>query len=994
MTPVSVTPARRIKSSAAVIATICGVLVLLYIWVSDVVLERLAAGRPELLIIGSLGKGTVFAVVSAVALFVLVWRFGLRVWQRAQTDVVAAQERERAHWQALFEHGPEGALLLEDGAILAANLAAAEMLCRPIAVLEGLPLRQIVASATDSPSPSELAEVRAGEVVHHTWCLTRSGSPPFDADVSLTRLPGDHGEGRILAWLRDLTEERERADELEDVNDRLRVLVEGSPSFFFYIQDLDGDVTYVSPSVEAITGRSPAAWLGQKHWYTTDSPVNRAAREATRRNLAGDFAPNPVQVEIRHVDGRPVTLEVYEYGRFVEGVQVGLHGIAHDVTARVRAERVQQATYRISEAASSASSLDELYPAIHRIVGELMPAENLYFALYDPAKELISFPYWVDAQDPRPQPEPPGRGLTALVLRTGEPVLASPEVFAGLVSRGEVEALGAPSVDWLGVPLKQGSRTFGVLAVQSYSEGVRFGEPEKALLQYVSTQVAMAILRTQTEHALRDSEQRLRDIVEHSSNLFYSHTADHQLTYISPQSREFFGCEPDQALTRWFEFLTDHPVNRRGIESTERAIATGERQPVYELELEGRQGRRLWVEVNEAPVVRDGRTVAIVGALTDITDRKQAEEQLRHAQKMEAIGRLAGGVAHDINNLLQALLSAVQGLVARGDQDDHVAAVAGELESHVRRGAALTRQLLLFAKREVVKHERFDLNRVVEATSAMLRRLVRENIRIVHELHPGPVVVDGDRTQLEQVLVNLVVNASDAMPGGGTLTIRTEKPTAEEVQLEVEDSGVGMGPEVLERIFEPFFTTKAGEQGTGLGLAVVHGIVAQHGGDVDVRSRFGEGTRVRVRLPAQDADSAVPTEETLSPDGVPRGAGERVLLVEDEEATRAGLAEILQLLGYEVVSADSGETAWAVAGDQEFQVLLSDVMLPGISGARLAERLRERWPDVRVILMSGYTEDQVVRDGVSRGKLRFLQKPFTMSVLAREVRAALDGNPE
>ncbi len=984
------TPASRIKRSAAVIALTCGVLILMYIWVSDVVLERLTEGRPELLFLGSLGKGTAFAVVSAAALFLLVWQFGLRVWQRAQIEAIAARERERAHWQALFEHGPEGALLLEGGEILAANLAAAEMLGRPISGLEGLGLRRIVAAASDTPSPAELAEVREGGVVHQTWCLTRPGSPPFDADIALTRLPGEHGEGRILAWLRDLTQERERADELEEANDRLRVLVEGSPNFFFYIQDLDGIVTYVSPSVEAITGRPPDDWLYQSHWYTTDSAINRAAREATHRNLAGDFAPNPVMAEIRHTDGRPVMLEIYEYGRFVDDVQVGLHGIAHDVTDWVHAQRVQQATFWISEAASSAANLGELYHAIHRIVGELMPAENLYFAVYDADSDLLSFPYWVDTHDPPPHPQPLGRGLTAFVVRTGEPVLASPEVFEQLVERGEVEGMGAPSVDWLGVPLKDGSGTFGVLAVQSYSEGVRYGEPEKTLLQYVSTQVAMAIQRARTKSALRDSEQRLRDIVEHSSNLFYSRTVDHRLTYVSPQSRVFFDCEPEEALTHWFEFLTDHPVNRRGIESTKRAIASQERQPVYELELQSRTGRRLWVEVNEAPVVRDGRTVAIVGALTDITGRKQAEEQLRHAQKMEAVGRLAGGVAHDINNLLQALLSAVQGLVGRGVQDDRVAAVASELESHVRRGAALTRQLLLFAKREVVKHERFDLNRLVEGTSAMLRRLVRENIRIVHELYPGPMVVDGDRTQLEQVLVNLVVNASDAMPTGGTLTIRTERLDAQQILLDVEDTGVGMGPDVLERIFEPFFTTKAAEVGTGLGLAVVHGIVAQHSGEVQVRSRLGKGTRVRVSLPFQDGDAGLPEGDTLYPEGVPRGGGERVLLVEDEEATRAGLAEILDFLGYTVVPADSGETAWAVAGDQAFQVLLSDVMLPGISGAQLAERLRERWPDVRVILMSGYTEDQVVRDDVSGGRQRFLQKPFTISMLAHEVRAALD----
>jgi len=899
-----------------------------------------------------------------------------------------------------------------------------------------------------------------------------------------------------------------------------------------------------------------------------------------------------------------------------------------------RAQRVQAAIYAISEAASSATSLDELFPAIHAAVGELMPARNFYIALYDTATGRLSFPYFVDEVDAPPPPKELGRGATEHVLRTGEPLLASPAVARELERRGEIELIGADSIDWLGVPLKVEDVTIGVLVVQSYTEGVRFGEEELAILRFVSRQVAMAIARTRAQEALRASEQKLRDIVEHSTNMFYSHTPDHVLTYVSPQSRQFFDCEPEELLIRWTGIATDNPVNRIGVERTQAAIDTGQPQPSYELELVGARGRTVWVEVREAPVVRDGRTVAIVGSLTDITERKrveealrasegtnraileaipdivfrisgggifldfkvtrvedlalapgrflgrsleevlppevahvsrqalaaalgdrrvhvfeydlpmggeprswecrmvasgasevvaiireiterrlaeqalreseeryrrlvelspdgiaihrgglvvfcnrtgarmlgydqaeemvgrrvldfvdgayhevvrrrvdaaladqrsqpaleekfvradgeridvevtstpfsygghpavlvvfrditprrQLEERVRQMQKMEAIGRLAGGVAHDFNNLLQALLSTTEALQAHGADPGRLAGSVREMETNIRRGAALTRQLLLFARRELARPERLDVGDVVAGATTLLRRLVRENIRLALVPEAGDLPLDGDRGQLEQVLVNLVVNASDAMPEGGDLTIRTGRRGAE-VFVEVTDTGVGISPEVREKLFEPFFTTKPPERGTGLGLAVVHGIVTQHGGRVEVESEVGRGSTFRALLPLADAPSpAAPAAAAPAPGGERRGRGERVLVVEDEESARRALAEILTLLGFEVAAAASGEEAERLAAGEVFDLLLTDFVLPGIDGGELARRLLARSPALRVVVMSGYAEDESMRHGVAAGTLRFLQKPFDVQALTRAIDAAL-----
>ncbi|MBI4917020.1 MAG: PAS domain S-box protein [Acidobacteria bacterium] len=389
-----------------------------------------------------------------------------------------------------------------------------------------------------------------------------------------------------------------------------------------------------------------------------------------------------------------------------------------------------------------------------------------------------------------------------------------------------------------------------------------------------------------------------------------------------------------------------------------------------------------------------GRPLKMRGTIQDITERRRAEEALVHSraqllqsQKMEAVGRLAGGVAHDFNNILQAMLSLATVLRLRAGSSD-LAKVVGDVESLIQRGAGLTQQLLLFARRQVAERRRLDLGELASAASVLLRRLIPENIRLIVDNAPERLWVDGDAGQLHQVLMNLAVNARDAMPGGGTLTIRSSGLVSEAV-LEVIDTGHGMDEALRAHLFEPFFTTKETGKGTGLGLSVVHGIVEQHGGRIEVESAPGEGSRFRVILPAVSAPEATskdPSGETE----LPRGNGERVLVVEDEEGARKGLAELLELLGYQVTAVGSGEEASMLPAEESPDVLLTDLMLPGLGGSELASDLKVRWPAMRAVLMSGYTEDEAVRRGVDDGSLRFLQKPFDMTALARELRSVLD----
>ena len=500
------------------------------------------------------------------------------------------------------------------------------------------------------------------------------------------------------------------------------------------------------------------------------------------------------------------------------------------------------------------------------------------------------------------------------------------------------------------------------------------------------------------KEALRESEERYRTLVAQSPDgIFLVDLNGRFLAVNETICRQLGFSEAEMLAKSLWEIV---PEAQWETHRTRLArIVSGEvLDDTVEYSVRDRTGKLVPVEVRSAPYRNRDQVVGFQGIARDITERKAAdqerarlEDQLRHAQKMEAVGRLAGGVAHDFNNLLQAMLSQVELVRARNAGREHVAASLAELEAQVRRGSALTRQLLLFARRETARPEHLDLNEVVDGTAALLRHLLRANIVLTINLAGEPLPVTADHGQLDQVLVNLAVNAADAMPGGGQLTICTGCEGPAGVFFSVGDTGSGIAAEIREKIFEPFFTTKESGRGTGLGLSVVDGIVRNHGGTLELESTVGEGSTFKVVL-----RRAAPGGRAAGRAGAPvlgelaAGSGERILLVEDEDGARGVLRDTLIALGYEVVAVGSGNEADALAAEPSFDLLLTDLMLPGVPGPQLAASLQRRWPTIEVILMSGYAEDEMIRRAASAGTVRFLQKPFDMATLAREVRAALD----
>jgi two-component system, cell cycle sensor histidine kinase and response regulator CckA len=391
----------------------------------------------------------------------------------------------------------------------------------------------------------------------------------------------------------------------------------------------------------------------------------------------------------------------------------------------------------------------------------------------------------------------------------------------------------------------------------------------------------------------------------------------------------------------------------------------------------------------------DGDVSAVVTIATDITERRRSAEEraelehrLAQAQRLESVGQLAGGVAHDFNNLLSVILTCV-GFATRELPADHpVRDDVEEIGRAADRAAALTRQLLMFSRREVVKPEVLDVGGLLRDLERLLNRTLSERIALRITVGPGLLPVLADRAQLEQVLVNLAVNARDAMPDGGTLAIAVAG-TPDGVRITVVDDGTGMLEEVRDRAFEPFFTTKDPGQGTGLGLATVHGIVTDSGGTVDIASAPGRGTSVTIFLPG--CREAVRSPELPAEPGEHATATARVLVVEDQEPVRRQACRILAAHGYEVTEAPGGEEA--LAGWEEIDVLVTDVVMPGMTGQQLAQMAVERNPDLRVVYMSGHTEDVLVRNGARARNLAFVQKPFTRATLLRAVEDALAAAP-
>ena len=709
-----------------------------------------------------------------------------------------------------------------------------------------------------------------------------------------------------------------------------------------------------------------------------------------------------METQRRKKDGSMLDVSVSCAPLLLDGKMAGFYAGYHDISDRKRVEALSSALYRVAEKSSSAHDLQQFFAAVHNILNELMYARNFYIALYDPATELLSFPYFVDEQDAPPPPKKLGRGLTDYLLRTGEPLLATPEVLQAMEDRGEVARNGSRSLDWMGVPLKVNNHTFGALVVQTYSKNIRYGERDKEILTFVARQLASAVEIKRNEQALRRSEARYRSLVQSSVYGIYRSSLEGRFLDMNPALITMLGYESAEQvllLDPEKDVFAHAEEHTHLIEEFRRSG----RLDGIEVKWRRRDGSFITVRISGRAVSSADEPADVLEAIAeDVTDRRALEDQFRQAQKMEAVGRLAGGVAHDFNNLLMVIGGYAEVILAKLDVKDPLHEKGRAIQQAADRATTLTRQLLAFSRKQLLELKVVDVNAIVEDMERLLRPLIGENVELATVLDPSAGHTRADAGQLEQVLMNLVVNAKDAMPTGGRLTIYTQNIALDEshrrgqtfirpgnyVMLSVSDTGMGMNKETQSRIFEPFFTTKEKGKGTGLGLSTVYGIVKQSGGYVMVQSEEARGTTFQIYLPRVDE----PAEKHPAPaTHAALGGNETVLLVEDEESVRQLVRDTLMAKGYCVVEAEDGEAGMAAAAGHKGKIdlVITDVVMPGMGGRELVKQITQVRPETKVLYLSGYTEDSVVSEGSIESGTAFLQKPFTLQSLSRKVREVL-----
>jgi PAS domain S-box-containing protein len=593
------------------------------------------------------------------------------------------------------------------------------------------------------------------------------------------------------------------------------------------------------------------------------------------------------------------------------------------------------------------------------------------------------------------------------VMENGAELVLRDEQFEGAnsVRFGDCSRLSA-SIMY--VPVRCERETVGILSIQSYTPRT-YSSEDLRILQALADYCGGALDRIQAEQALQQSEERYRGLVETIGDWIWEVDTQGRYTYSSPQVQTLLGYAPAEVVGRvWFDLVVEEES-----ELTRAAFreAASKRQPLsgHASSNHCRDGRLVVLESSAVPVVGPGDELCGYRGITrDITERKQLEAQLRQAQKLEAIGQLAGGVAHDFNNILAAVMMHLDLLRTNPALGPETRQGLEDLNAEIHRAANLTRQLLMFSRRSVLVVRPLDLNDIVENMLKMLSRMIGENIDLQFERETELPLIAADVGMMEQILMNLVVNSRDAMPKGGRITISTSskewdtssgpadltQPSGRFLCLTVSDSGCGMDEVTLKRVFEPFFTTKEPGKGTGLGLATVHGIVAQHKGWVEVDSEPGLGTTFRVFLPA--LSQAQQRKEVVQPPEPLQTGEETVLLVEDETAVRQLVARSLRALGYRVHEAQNGQQAmvlWQEHGSH-VDMLFTDMVMPeGMTGLELAEQLQALKPGLKTIISSGYSQE-ITQAGVhSQRGIVYLPKPYEVSVLASVVRKVLDGEP-
>ena len=873
-----------------------------------------------------------------------------------------------------------------------------------------------------------------GEARHHQSSRSvlrdAAGAPAGIVGISRDVTERAHAEAEIRRLNRNL---EERVTDLQTLLDVIPVGI--AVTFDAAASDLTINPAFAAMlgvpvgSNPSLTGPNAAGVgyriiRGGRELAPAELPMQRAA--------AGETI-DAEEIDVVRADGGRTALLCYAAPlKGASGIVRGAAGAFLDITVRRREEVAQRMLSQASALLNSTLDYETTLAAIARmavpaladyclvdVVGDDGRPQRVELAHADPAIEAAVSPI---ARRYPPDPSWPDHPI-ARALRTGEPTflpVLDPAVRAGYaVDRGQreyMDRLDARSL--LSVPLRAHGRILGAVTLCYSSSGRQYTREDVAVAEDLAARAALAVVNArlyrtaQSELAQRAQAEtdlsKWKHIFEHAGwGVAIANAGGTHFEAVNAAYAAMHGYTVDELVGRPIETVIA-PEARQAVRQSVRAALRDGRHD-FETRHITRDGLLFPARVDLAAVRgRNDEVLYFAANVQDLTERERAEEQIRQAQKMDAVGRLAGGVAHDFNNMLMIIIGFSDFLCNAIEEDDPRRRDAEEIRKAAERAAALTRQLLAFGRQQHVRPQVIDLNAVVRDMELMFRPLLGEDIRLVTNLRPGVGGVQVDRGQVEQVIMNLALNARDAMSGGGRLTIETSEvtftqgqayrqvgidlPAGDYVMLVVDDTGHGMDAATRARIFEPFFSTKATAENNGLGLAVVYGIISQSGGYVWVESEPGEGASFTICFPRVPIESDEPPVERRT--AAARGS-ETVLVVEDEESVRTLAGRVLAEAGYSVVVARDGREGLALVEDgAPVDIVLTDVVMPVMGGRELRDRLRAGRPDLPILFMSGYTGTDVLRRGLRDTGVPFLQKPFSPDSLTRKVREVLDARAD
>ncbi len=798
---------------------------------------------------------------------------------------------------------------------------------------------------------------------------------------------------------KQIREERDKARQhLVESERKFRLLADFTYDWEYWL-DAQGQYIYCSPSCERITGYKAEEFI--KNPALLFDIVHPDYKEKVVEHYDKDNHPKLKPVEAFEFPiitraGEECWIEHNCTSVFDElGQYLGRRGSNRDITERKRAALLQTAQHQIARAMTTAINLKELIAIVTRELSRLVDTSNFIVALYDASQNRLRPAFEADEKDVLPAQWNAEGTLSGYLINHKKSMLLRQKDIRKLIEEEKVEPIGTIPEVWLGVPLFADKSVVGVMILQCYSDAEHFDEATVSMLEVIASELGNYINKVELEA----KHELLETAVTQTADMIVVTDNQGDIVYVNPAFERVSGYSLGEVLGQNPRFLKSGRQDTAFYKKLWDTITSGK---FWQGQMTNRcKDGSLFTEMSTiSPVVDSSGNISnYVSVKRDITQEQLLEKQMHQAQKMESIGRLAGGVAHDFNNMLAIILGYSELVLAQLDPDDKLYKEILEINKAGQRSADLTTQLLAFSRKQTIAPQVLDLNDRIGNLVKMLRRLIGEDIELI--LKPGSNLqkIKVDPVQIDQVLMNLCVNARDAINGTGQLIIETGQVVLDEayckvntyaepgsfVVLTVSDTGCGMDAETQSQIFEPFFTTKGLGEGTGLGLSTVYGIVKQNEGFINVYSEPGQGTTFNIYIPEYAVtETELPEEKTVA---LPEGHGETILLVEDEKAILDMVQSMLGQIGYSVIVASTPEEALSRARDENVHIdlLVTDVVMPGMNGKELAGQLHASFPEMKILFMSGYTSDIIARRDVLDEGVDFINKPFSRLQLAEKL---------